>query len=143
MASNYTPNFGLSQWSADDAVLRADFNEDNRKIDAALCGIPKIAAGTYTGTGGSGSSSPNYLTFDFEPQLVIISQNSATTERAGVLFLRGQTGCGGFGLQENNLNLTLSWEGPTVVWYTNTGGSPASLQMNSSGSTYHYFALGW
>lgn len=36
MASNYTENYGLCQWEATDAVLRADFNEDNQKIDTAL-----------------------------------------------------------------------------------------------------------
>ena len=36
MASNYTEKYGLCQWEATDAVLRADFNEDNQKIDTAL-----------------------------------------------------------------------------------------------------------
>lgn len=36
MPSNFTTNFNLSQWEADDKVLRADFNADNAKIDAAL-----------------------------------------------------------------------------------------------------------
>lgn len=36
MASNHTQHYGLCQWEATDAVLRADFNEDNQKIDAAL-----------------------------------------------------------------------------------------------------------
>ena len=33
---NYTKNYQLSQWEPADRVLRTDFNEDNRKIDAAL-----------------------------------------------------------------------------------------------------------
>lgn len=36
MASNYTENFGLCQWEATDQVLRTEFNEDNRKVDAVL-----------------------------------------------------------------------------------------------------------
>jgi len=36
MASNYTPNYSLCQWEADDQVLRTEFNADNAKIDAAL-----------------------------------------------------------------------------------------------------------
>lgn len=36
MASNYTPNYGLSQWEATDKVLREDFNVDNAAIDEAL-----------------------------------------------------------------------------------------------------------
>jgi len=36
MPSNFTPNYQLNQWNADDRVLRTDFNADNAKIDAAL-----------------------------------------------------------------------------------------------------------
>lgn len=39
MASNYTTNFELCQWQADDQVKRTDFNEDNTKIDNALKGL--------------------------------------------------------------------------------------------------------
>lgn len=36
MATNHTTNYELSQWLPTDSVLRADFNEDNAKVDAAL-----------------------------------------------------------------------------------------------------------
>lgn len=36
MPSNHTENYSLSQWEPEDAVLRADFNADNAKIDEAL-----------------------------------------------------------------------------------------------------------
>ena len=36
MSTNYTSNFHLCQWEAGDPVLRADFNADNAKLDAAL-----------------------------------------------------------------------------------------------------------
>jgi len=36
MPSNFTPNYQLNQWEADDQVLRVDFNADNAKLDAAL-----------------------------------------------------------------------------------------------------------
>ena len=36
MSTNRTPNFNLCQWEATDPVLRADFNQDNAKIDTAL-----------------------------------------------------------------------------------------------------------
>ena len=38
MASNYTRNYNLCQWEAEDKVLRTEFNADNAKIDAALAG---------------------------------------------------------------------------------------------------------
>lgn len=36
MPTNKTNNYNLSQWAANDRVLREDFNADNAKIDAAL-----------------------------------------------------------------------------------------------------------
>ena len=36
MASNYTSNYQLCQWEANDKVLRTEFKGDNQKIDAAL-----------------------------------------------------------------------------------------------------------
>lgn len=36
MASNQTPNYGLSQWERSDKVRMEDFNGDNAKIDAGL-----------------------------------------------------------------------------------------------------------
>lgn len=36
MATNHTAKFGLCLWEAEDKVLRADFNEDNEKIDEVL-----------------------------------------------------------------------------------------------------------
>lgn len=36
MATNHTPNYALPQWAADDAILRADFNDLTQKLDAAL-----------------------------------------------------------------------------------------------------------
>ena len=36
MATNRTAKFGLCLWEAEDKVLRANFNEDNEKIDEVL-----------------------------------------------------------------------------------------------------------
>ena len=36
MSTNYTQNYSLCQWEAEDKVQRVDFNGDNAKIDAAL-----------------------------------------------------------------------------------------------------------
>ncbi len=45
MASNFTANYGLSQWEAEDAVRRVDFNEDNAKIDAAIKAVDRRVDG--------------------------------------------------------------------------------------------------
>lgn len=36
MSSKKTPHYALNQWLNEDAVLRADFNDDNSKLDLAL-----------------------------------------------------------------------------------------------------------
>ena len=36
MSTNHTTNYDLNQWEGTDKVLRAEFNADNAKIDAAL-----------------------------------------------------------------------------------------------------------
>ena len=48
MASGQTTNYGLNQWTSEDAVLREEFNRDNKKIDELL---PRIVVGNYVGTG--------------------------------------------------------------------------------------------
>ena len=52
MASNYTPNYQLCQWEAEDQVRRADFNTDNARIDAAI----KAVDSRVTGLSGSKAS---------------------------------------------------------------------------------------
>ena len=44
MASNYTRNYNLCQWEAEDKVLRTEFNADNAKIDAALAGKASVSS---------------------------------------------------------------------------------------------------
>ena len=39
MASGQTVHYSLNQWQAGDQVLRAEFNQDNQKVDGALAGL--------------------------------------------------------------------------------------------------------
>ena len=43
MPSKHTPNYNLSQWEAEDKVLRTDFNADNARIDAAIKAVDQKA----------------------------------------------------------------------------------------------------
>ena len=56
MSTNHTPNFNLCQWEADDKVLRADFNADNQKIDAALKAA--VPAGLIAAWSGAADAVP-------------------------------------------------------------------------------------
>lgn len=144
-ATNHTPVFQLNQWEGSDPVLREDFNGDNLKIEQALSRCPRIAVGSYVGTGTCGSKHPNSLTFDFEPKLVVLEVNKAGDLRPGTVFVGGQTYNSGMGFVSssfNTLDLHISWEGNTVSWYTNTDADEGEKQFNSAGTTYFYFAIG-
>lgn len=82
----------------------------------------KMETGSYVGTGTYGADNPNELTFPFEPKLVIIMQD--TGRSSGRIW----AGNGHWGTLEGN----------TLSWYEST----AANQMNTSGSTYYYVALG-
>lgn len=101
----------------------------------------KIATGSYTGTGTYGSSNPNSLTFEFEPKLIMISDNPTSYPLgrdhfgmwfAGIdLFISEGTGS-----QGNQPIVNIS--GNIIRWYA----SSAVYQLNNNGKEYHYIAIG-
>ena len=165
MATNQTANYDLNQWLSTDQVLRTDFNADNAKLDAVLAGLaetaagkaeqtavdalsaqvaalPRIAAGTYVGTGTSDSSGPCRLDFTDSlgrpPQLVVVRPQAGMGD--GLVLLQGMTESmdalsGNYGSGSNN---TVSWSGASVSWYAQY----AASQFNTKGETYYYFAIG-
>lgn len=108
----------------------------------------KIAFGSYTGSGGSGASSPNILSFAFKPKMIlffftvnnymsvgVIAASQLTTSYTapvGTNDVEDRTNSSGFYAK-------LSSDGKTVYWYST---ADASRQMNHSGYTYYYVALG-
>lgn len=106
-------------------------------------GISKIEAGNYVGTGTSGSSSPNSITFQFPPKIVFI-QNSDANETPVVFinpskrfFLFFQD-TGGRATSTSGL---ITWSGNTVSWNNIISGG-ADSQFNTLGDTYNYIAFG-
>ena len=95
----------------------------------------QMATGSYVGTGKYGRSNPNTLTFEFEPKFIIIS-----SDRGGVyidFYFWGSIGFNGANnyAAENIVsisNYTLTWYHPSDV----------SGQLNASGITYNYLAIG-
>ena len=113
----------------------------------------QIATGSYTGTGTYGSANPNSLTFGFEPKLVIVwlayqsSDNyglmPASNSRAwdsSFIYTKGQCRTQ---IYYNNTSYPneLSVVGNTFSWYT-TSNNASHGQLNQSGVTYEYFAIG-
>ena len=111
-------------------------------LSAQVAALPRIAAGTYVGTGASDSSGPCRLDFTDSlgrpPQLVVVRPQAGMGD--GLVLLQGMTESmdalsGNYGSGSNN---TVSWSGASVSWYAEF----AASQFNNKGTIYHYFAIG-
>lgn len=71
---NHTTNYQLSLWEQDDRIMREDFNDNNRKIDAALAEKPYVT-GSYTGDGKNREDGGQFIELGFRPSMVIVSSN--------------------------------------------------------------------
>ena len=142
---NKTENLKLNVWEKTDPILVGDFNEDNRKIDAAVgaltAGAVKIYTGSYTGTGQYGAGNPNSLEFPFTPQIVIIQPDILDSSGCGAIIFQGQKNCVGM-VQTHALQLKISWsdEHKKMQWFTNQ--STAEYQLNGNGIFYRYIVIG-
>lgn len=141
-SSAKTSNFNLNQWSANDPVLREDFNADNQaldahthdgryytqdQLDALLADRPKMAAGRYTGPFFPTSSNMCTISVPFTPKLAIITDMSG-----GYIMVAPETNV----LTGNSLEYTAVWGTNSVSWYGTVTSSSTST------STYTYFILG-
>ena len=147
MASNYTTNYQLNQWEAEDQVLHTEFNQDNQKIDTALKtnadaiaalstqltsglagkGNCQLRVTSYQGTGSYGETAPTSLVFpQGEPELILIMD-----EDCRLLWMR--KGC--TRAVNGNGSVWVTWSAGGVSWYSSQN---SSSQMNGYG-TYHVF----
>lgn len=102
----------------------------------------KIATGSYVGTGTAGESSPNTLTFPFEPKMVVITAenpNNGTAmlgPTAGFSYLTIASG-------NNTFYMAVTVDQTSISWYTGLETSDGSYrQMNNEYNTYSYVAIG-
>ena len=105
----------------------------------------RITTGSYTGTGTGGSTSPNSLTFDFTPKIVVVvkSNDALSVASNGTMsgtLLVAVNGAYGFfsATSSSGPFIVFSWSALTLSWYTNGG----TNQFNDSGVVYKYFAIG-
>lgn len=111
-------------------VFGATMLDINNKIPPERLPIYK---GSYTGTSKSGESNPNTLTFDFNPKIVIISEEGDSTFIPLVL-MQGSTAVY---TNSNGTKVTITWGNKRVSWYAKYTGD----QFNNA-KTYHYVAIG-
>ena len=106
----------------------------------------RIQAGTYTGTGGVGSSLPNKLTFEGKPEIVIVSDDFAGTMRT-IMLIRGLSSATKISSVFINSildDIVAQWDDNSVSWYYSKQ-SPSTTdaynQLNASGVIYTYKAF--
>ena len=143
----HTSNYNLSQWAGEDRILREAFNTDNAKIEAALAnaGNCKIATGSYAGTGKRGSSNPCKLSFPFVPKIVFITQKTGSSNGNRATLIHGCTAAQSTDyLAYGITSVTWNDTNKSVSWYSTDGNESQAIsaQMNQSGTTYLYVALG-
>lgn len=114
-----------------------EYTEAGDWLDVWGNAIPavKMETGSYVGTGTSGSSNPNTLTFPFEPQMVFVSSSQRSYSTAPMLRNSSRSSTG---TSTSNLDITVQWTDNGVSWYAST----IDHQLNYSGTTYYYIALG-
>ncbi len=133
-----------------EAVTMENFNKRLAVIREALPELNlKIATGSYVGTNTYGAENPNTLSFDFTPSFLLIYPmiggrhgslcmvKNITEARAGL----GNMSSGQF--WGYSINVSFDNDGKTISWYTPSTESSAYVgQMNETGNTYGYFAIG-
>ena len=148
MAMNVTPfkstdEFTMAGFNGKLADINSGVNDE---VASALSGLAHIETGSYDGTGTYGYKNLNSLTFGFAPKLVIITGGSYGG--VAVIPYDGQDAPVHFNTSSSTWSVTRS--GNTISWYDqgnqssngSTGTTSAYTQMNESGQTYYYIAIG-
>ena len=110
---------------------------------ATTMGATKIQAGSYTGTGKVGRSNPNNITVGFKPKFLFIASiglNISEGESQPFIWGEGITKYMNFGKE-----MIFTTTATGISWYLNTTTSNSNYigaQLNASGQTYYYVALG-
>ena len=139
MASSYTEYFQLNQWAAEDKVLRAEFNEDNRKIDQALRAlagaVPRIVTGTYTGDGAES----RLIDLGFAPKAIYVSTQAGNTYASAGSGHYGGLALAGHPVQVNQY-MVLEIEGTGIRVHFNRT-EYFGIYSNVANTVYYYVAL--
>lgn len=119
-----------------------EYTEAGEWLDVWGNAIPavKIETGSYVGTGTSGSSNPNTLTFGFEPKVVFIGEYDSATHCTACA-VRGRRSITTT-LADNSYSrdCIFTWSGQAVSWYSEDNN--AGSQLNTSNTPYYYVAIG-
>jgi len=134
---NKTELMQLNQWEPEDNFLRADFNQDNAILDAAVGKLvadmtqrPGILWGHYTGSHLAGNGTPQEINIGLRPKVVFSLCNS------GELYSTSNGQRVALKLEDNS--------DPGSIWFTDTGFVVCNVtgsQMNVKPYVYSYLVL--
>ena len=128
-------------------------------INASLPGSGgvKLASGSYVGTGTHGADNKNTVNVGFAPKLFFVFRDDPGSDGKGDFFLTSPEGCGLWvvgrdallaisGNSNTRLTRPCNVSGTVVGWYLSYAGVAdymlAGYQLNDSGITYRWFAMG-
>ena len=125
----HTTRHSLPQWSKDDRIQMADFNNAMATLDAA---VPKIVTGTYNGN-GAGSRT---IALSFTPKAVLVVDS---TGRMSIVdsYYYAYGGLAVTGADASAVSITTNG----FVVRTNGNASPR-LAANNNNTAYFYLAIG-
>lgn len=134
-SNGYVPSFTLP---ASFEVLLSPVTGLYTVTNDLIMALPsvQIETGSYTGTGTYGSSNPNTLTFGFVPKFVVVGY--ATNQWLIFITTDAENSDAFYASTDYPNKYTIS--GNELKWYTI--GTNAVYQLNGSGLTYRFIAIG-
>jgi len=158
MPSSQTPNYNLNQWSADDRVLRTDFNADNAKIDAALAGKASASTVSSLQTTVNSLSASKADKSALDALKATVNQQGTTLTGKGncQIYTTSYVGDGSRG-ESQSMSLTFPavpeavyitahgrrltlFPGETGTWSTGITGGGSMVTVSWSGKTVRWYA---
>jgi hypothetical protein len=125
---------------------------DNAVLDHVDKTFSKIQTGTYVGTGSNKEAGANSITFDFVPKIIFFHTFGKSNYHSPFAFLSvgdltSEYKAHAFTTYDGNETENANYAkivGTTVSWYTTTSASGfvGNAQMNTSGATYYWIAIG-
>ena len=122
---------------------KTDLEAANTSLDAlttqvSKCGNCRVVCGSYVGNDKFGSANPNSLTFDAPPVMVVIRDQSCSgSDVQQMVLMQGCLTANGTGTGNNTI-VTVSWNGSSVQWYSDTN---TYVQYSVGNHTYYYTAF--
>ena len=123
-----------------------EYTQGGSITDVFGYGVPicQYETGSYVGTGTINPGGANSLTFNFNPKIIFIAPSSQTVSTSlfqSIAFIQGCHFVISVGNQATTTTnpLYLTWSNNSVSWYSTLN---AMAQLNNSGTTYNYIAIG-